>query len=1138
MESIFKGPSFYEEKDQSIFLGRKKETEDLLYLVEHSDFCVCYAESGEGKSSLINAGLQPLMRDNKLFPVRIVFNDQDYEKIPIGCSHECEDGAENIIDFDMFIWDKIEQAISFAQHTELYNGKYQTLTIQRSQIIDDYELRDKLWWRLRNNELRLNSYDAIMPVLIFDQFEEVFNRAKDINWTYAFFKWLEELYQDDIYDGMRIKGCKTKKFKVLLSLRSDYVSELDYWCMTKFFIPSLKNNRYCLKPLTKKSAYEVVELLQRLPDGIEYDDIIKSAKTERSGNWNYVAHDLPCVSALILSLVLTGLDKQDEDIKRKLDELKSLGNEEIGEEFFQFVINHIYEKALIRCGIGRNSSLRQILEESLVDTNGRRRIVPRLDHNLQKIPESILNLLAAERIIIISGMNVEIAHDCLRKVVENHNLERQKELEKEKRRNAILRKAAERAGKRLVRQKYNIYAFLLLLVSFTVSYTFLRFHSYSNIVPAFLGKANLLQAWIDIIGTIAIAIVPTILTFLFYMKKCGKTHVNNITSMFFFFLFLYSACVMYDLEFCPIEGYISTCDDSAWALPVVLISFFAINQSKPLGHYLVYSILIIPLFINAYGKIQAPFEVFIAYLGLVSLFILYSFYNCRARIYNRCLRCVSKTFWSAANLAVLFATVFFQIGFNILRIDYNSVQRDNHLSIPWQTMVVRNNGKSGLLDARFLYGNAIIPCVFDSIYYIPGTDIFSFFYMPNNTEVEAENYGTFSISRENYTDRMKVSMHIHPLYEIAIKKIMDTESFPNGQKDSVKYIASHLYKELKTEIIGCLQKNTHPNIDNLPSFERLDSIHKKQTGQLLSDIKERVDSARLTDLHINMLYRAIYSDLCLCVMKDRIINEDVVGVLHLFDIIQVCEFQEEYNRYHNASISYTIDGNNYINFSTKSLSDNSSVAYSNMLHLIAGIDMKPHAEIIIEKLKDDNSQLNDLLVSVLNEINVINIFEVLKSISMKVSKGMSFDVAKKKTIQQMIGGAINQIGRFDDLDQLFMYNYLESEVSYKILADTTLLVLLPIIESGKSINYNSSFVDICRELTKVSVCRWNEDGDNYAMRLKKADDRRQEESYKLIEDIVEAVNNNKESLIIVKQKVKEITNNLTDKIKQELLNFR
>ena len=43
-DSLFMGPSFYEEKDKNSFLGRDKEAEDLLYLVANSDFCVCYAE--------------------------------------------------------------------------------------------------------------------------------------------------------------------------------------------------------------------------------------------------------------------------------------------------------------------------------------------------------------------------------------------------------------------------------------------------------------------------------------------------------------------------------------------------------------------------------------------------------------------------------------------------------------------------------------------------------------------------------------------------------------------------------------------------------------------------------------------------------------------------------------------------------------------------------------------------------------------------------------------------------------------------------------------------------------------------------------------------------------------------------------
>lgn len=58
----FKGPSCYQETDKELFWGREKETQDVFNLVSNSDYCVCCAKSGEGKSSLLNAGLMPKLR--------------------------------------------------------------------------------------------------------------------------------------------------------------------------------------------------------------------------------------------------------------------------------------------------------------------------------------------------------------------------------------------------------------------------------------------------------------------------------------------------------------------------------------------------------------------------------------------------------------------------------------------------------------------------------------------------------------------------------------------------------------------------------------------------------------------------------------------------------------------------------------------------------------------------------------------------------------------------------------------------------------------------------------------------------------------------------------------------------------------
>ena len=75
MNEKYKGPKFYQESDKDVFFGREEETKKLYYLVENSDFSVCYAESGEGKSSLINAGLSPMLRKNRFLPIRILFSD-------------------------------------------------------------------------------------------------------------------------------------------------------------------------------------------------------------------------------------------------------------------------------------------------------------------------------------------------------------------------------------------------------------------------------------------------------------------------------------------------------------------------------------------------------------------------------------------------------------------------------------------------------------------------------------------------------------------------------------------------------------------------------------------------------------------------------------------------------------------------------------------------------------------------------------------------------------------------------------------------------------------------------------------------------------------------------------------------------
>ena len=1136
MESIFKGPSFYEEKDKGCFLGRDKETEDLLYLVENSDFSVCYAESGEGKSSLINAGLQPRMREKGLFPVHITFNENDFTRTPTNLV--VDDNNPDNINFDQLIWGKICDSVRFARNSDLYGDLYKTLMIQSSTITEDnVEYRQTVWWKLRYNELRINSYETITPVLVFDQFEEVFTRAKDIGWTDTFFKWLEDLYQDDRFENIVIDNGRTKRFKVLLSLRSDYVCELDYWCMNKHFIPSIKNNRYCLKPLSKQSAYKIVQQLAELPKGICYDDIIKSAKIERSGDWDNISRSLPCISALVLSLVLTGLYKGDNDITTKLNELVQRDKDNISEDFFFFVMNHIYEKALEKSGIGKTSTLRDILEESLVDTNGRRRVVSRLDKNLQSIPEQIIEKLAKERIIFVSGMNVEISHDCLRKVIERHNAERQKALEQEKRRNAILMKAAERAKQRAIRQKNNIFVFFALLLSFSFSYLFLRFHSYGVIVPYFGNGGNILNiplsVWKEFIILLSFVVFPFVFILYYYYRKWGRSFLKNVTSISSFFTFLFFSLVLYDTVFCPVDKYISTCDDSALLLLIVPFTFFLICQQKPLWHYILYAILLTPLAINAFGKWQMSSKFLICYLCIVIVFIIYSFVNYKTRVFIQSQRIFTRSMWIVLNSVLLLSVLLFQLGFDIRYICYNNVKRNNLLSRAWETIVLKDGDKYCLLDAQS--GDTILPCVFDSIFYNTRNQEYSFFYISDTAKIDVRNYGMFNVKHVNGKDSLMVSLVVSPEFECYLARLRKGNLKNANLRDSLNQTSSNVYRDIRNGIINYLRTGNELSINAIRDFDKLDSLHKEQTGRILSIIISKANS--LNDNYINNLYRAVYSDLCLCSIKDRIINHDIGGLMDLFVFFQTSEFQEEQSKTLNTSFQMEVDSINYA-FSSRDLVAGYSSAHTGMLHAIAGLDIHPHAENILDKIQKDNSNINELFHSIMNNLQAVNpnLFYInyLNSVLSKISKGQSVKEAKKHSLNQLIGGIDRQINRLDTLELLFTYNFIESELSYKRLSENTLKALIPIITSGENVNYNSSFVDICRELIKVSVCRWYEDGNNYVKQLKEADQSRIQKSYRLIEEIVKAANTGKEYIKENKEKIEALTKDIKQKAEQAL----
>ena len=80
------GPRFFRREDQSIFFGRSREANELLSLVISHSEVLLYAQSGAGKTSLINARLEPLLEGEEfeVLPVaRMRTGVAGWEQLPI-----------------------------------------------------------------------------------------------------------------------------------------------------------------------------------------------------------------------------------------------------------------------------------------------------------------------------------------------------------------------------------------------------------------------------------------------------------------------------------------------------------------------------------------------------------------------------------------------------------------------------------------------------------------------------------------------------------------------------------------------------------------------------------------------------------------------------------------------------------------------------------------------------------------------------------------------------------------------------------------------------------------------------------------------------------------------------------------------
>jgi TolA-binding protein len=401
------GPRPFEQSDRDIFFGRTQEANELVSLITAHPVVVLYAQSGGGKTSLVKAGLIPLLVDEENFhvvgPMRVRENVAGLKP----------EGVENIYMFN---------ALSSISAPGAVNG-FAKLSLT------DY---------LASTKIPTDNGNSFTPtVVIFDQFEELFTLYPE--------HWEErQCFFLQVRDALR----KYSLLRVVFSMREDFIAELDPYAS---LLPEKLRTRFRMEALREKTALgAVIEPLKRVQTngngkrrfapGVAESLVhnLLDIKVRTPDGTKKVSGEF--VEALQLQVVCQALweNLAPSDVLITAEHLESYGD--VDKALMHFYENAI-EKTVAKTGV-KQGKLRTWMERTLITPNGTRGTVFRGDTETGGIPNNVVDELENQRIIRMElrggAQWYELTHDRFVETVQASN---QKWL--------LARPATEQARKRL-----------------------------------------------------------------------------------------------------------------------------------------------------------------------------------------------------------------------------------------------------------------------------------------------------------------------------------------------------------------------------------------------------------------------------------------------------------------------------------------------------------------------------------------------------------------------------------------------------------------------------------------------------------------------------------------------------------------
>lgn len=233
------------------FCGRDDDSYDLARLIMGNVFVTLYGRSGIGKTSLLNAGVFPELREEQYTPVTIRLGIRD-EKRPQS--------------YQTMIVEAVERVTK-------RNTTINVVDEQKDQQSTDY-----LWNYFARHRFFDKDDEPTTPVIVFDQFEEVFRGYRDEAETLL--RQLDYLNdKDHTLDSCEVDGLPYRyeqNFRFVVSIREDDLYRLED-SIDNCYLPALKRCRYRLRSLSDEGARDVILIPG---DGLfkteEQDDIVNT----------------------------------------------------------------------------------------------------------------------------------------------------------------------------------------------------------------------------------------------------------------------------------------------------------------------------------------------------------------------------------------------------------------------------------------------------------------------------------------------------------------------------------------------------------------------------------------------------------------------------------------------------------------------------------------------------------------------------------------------------------------------------------------------------------------------------------------------------------------------------------------------